>query len=364
MAKATRVAVGLSGGMDSAMAAWLLQQAGYEVTGITLKLWPQHGKREPDDLVSRAAAVCDKLQIPHEVVGHTDTFRTCVVDPFLQQYANGRTPSPCLTCNRYIKFGVMVEEARRHGCAALATGHYARVEQLPNGWRCIVRGNDSSKDQSYFLARLVQNQLYAAVFPLGQWTKTSVREKVHELGLVEKRRSESQDLCFVPDGDYARFLRNRQSELPGQGQIVDGSGQVLGTHKGFFHYTIGQRRGLGLGGGPWYVVNILPRRNRVVVGPREALHRRDCVAEDVNWMRPHLAPGESLAADVQLRYRMRAVPGRVHALEGRRVRIQLDTPVFAVTPGQAAVFYDGKRVVGSAWLQGTVSPDEGASEHC
>ena len=341
----------MSGGTDSSTIAWMLAQEGHDVLGLTLRLWPESSDRSSSDHLENAGKVCGKLGIEHHTVTLYDAFEETIVTPFVEAYASGSTPSPCVLCNPTIKFGVMLDEARRLGCDALATGHYARIEQAASGNYRLRRGVDSTKEQSYFLNRLSQVQLARARFPLGGYRKTDVSALALKEGLIPEAHGESQDLCFVPDGDYASFVCRRRPDLAQPGEIVTTEGRILGEHQGVFRYTIGQRKGLGLGGGPWYVVELDPVGNRVVVG-REDETRGDTVwVQDLNWIESPPTEGEALKVAAQLRYNMRPVEATIRVTGPDQVLVEVHSPVSAITPGQAAVFYDGEYVVGGGWIQ-------------
>lgn len=344
-----RIAVGMSGGSDSSLAAAVLKEQGHDLVGITLRLWKEPSGKSSEYHIRRAAAVCEKIGIEHYVFDHYDFFREHVVNPFVASYQNAKTPSPCVVCNKQIKFGSLLDDARKIGCDAVATGHFACLEKSEGRVR-LKRGIDPKKDQSYFLSMLSTEQLQHAVFPLGEMLKTEVKEQARERGFVSDNYSESQDLCFIPDDDYAAFLeRNSDVKLPGNGPILDLEGNKLGEHKGYYRYTLGQRSGLGLSQGPWYVVRLCAESNTVVVGRKEDLGDVGCSLRDVNWIDPCPALDEAVECSLQLRYRMKAVSGRVL----RKDNVTLVLPnelVSAVTPGQAAVFYDGDYVIGSGWI--------------
>lgn len=345
-----RIAVGLSGGTDSSVAAWMLGREGHDVVGLTLRLWPGSSDRSGGGHLANAAAVCEKLGIAHHTATLYETFEAAIVTPFVDAYAAGLTPSPCVLCNPVIKFGVMLEEARRLGCDALATGHYARIEQVDDGRYRLRRGVDETKEQSYFLNRLSQAQLEHTRFPLGESRKTDIADIALREGLIPEAHGESQDLCFVPDGDYASFVCRRRPDLGVRGAILDTGGKHLGEHEGFFRYTIGQRKGLGLGGGPWYVVDVDPERNVIVVDHGEKVCGSSAWVEGLNWIDPAPAEGDALGITAQLRYNMRPVEATVRMSGPDQALIELHTPVSAITPGQAAVFYAGEYVVGGGWI--------------
>jgi tRNA-specific 2-thiouridylase len=345
------VAVGMSGGTDSSMAAYLLHEQGFTVVGITMRLWQEPSARSSADHLERARHLAETLGIRHEVLDLTDAFRTAVVQPFVAAYCDGLTPSPCVSCNVLVKFGLMLDAALALGCSRLATGHYARLDTGLDGRVRLHRGRDPGKDQSYFLAGLRQDQLARAVFPLGSLTKARVVAEARRLGLVPHGLAESQDLCFIPDGDVLAFLhRAAGPRLPGPGEIVARDGRVLGQHRGAVGFTVGQRRGLGLAGGPWYVVSTDPRTNRVVVGERDTCVSRDVPLRDVNWLRPPPAPGEQIEVQAQIRYAMRAAPATLAATSPTEGLLRFAAPVHAVTPGQFAVMYQGDEVLAGGWI--------------
>ncbi|MCX7824113.1 MAG: tRNA 2-thiouridine(34) synthase MnmA [Verrucomicrobiae bacterium] len=351
----SRVVIGMSGGVDSSVAARRLLEDGHDVIGITMKLWPQAcASVAPDkccgpEAVADARAVAQQLGIPHYVVEAQQQFQRWVIDHFIAEYRAGRTPSPCVLCNEKLKFGTLLETARSLGASHVATGHYARVERNGGRWR-LRKGCDAQKDQSYFLFSLSQEQLAHALFPMGGMTKRQTRAMAAQLGLKVAGKRESQEICFVTD-DYRRFLRDA-GVREHAGEIVDTAGRVLGEHEGVEFFTIGQRRGLRVAAGrPLYVVAIDPARNRIVVGDDDDLVCGEFVADDGNWVsiEPLRAPR---GATVKIRSRHEAVPAQIEPLEANagRVRVRFAQPQRAVTPGQAAVFYDGDTVLGGGWI--------------
>lgn len=360
-----RVLVGMSGGVDSSVAAWLLLQEGYEVVGVTLNLWSYEGREEPyNECCSlEVRAVAEQLGIEHRFVDAGGAFYENVVEPFVAEYASGRTPSPCGRCNRFVRFPKLLELAEAWGCDYVATGHHARIRfDGHTGRYRLLKGVDPGKDQSYFLYGLTQAQLARLLFPIGEHTKEEVWQIARAQGLVSARKRESQDLCFLPRGDAKAYLKARADGKLKPGEIVDVRGRVLAQHEGLAFYTVGQRRGLGIAAGErLYVVALDPERNRVIVGPEEALYSTGLIAEDVHFVVPEV--GEELRArkgampvEVKVRYRSRAVPARL-SLEppfdedaALRVRVEFEEPQRAVTPGQLAVFYRGEEVLGGGTI--------------
>lgn len=358
--KKTRVVVGMSGGVDSSVTAYLLQKQGFEVIGITMKLWPQDCASIVEDKCCGPQAILDargvahKLGFPHYVTDDQALFRRKVVDYFADEYKNGRTPNPCIMCNEHIKFGSLLEQARSLGAAYVATGHYARIEK-PNGSSgaeryVLKRGRDLKKDQSYFLFSLRQEQLACTLMPLGDLSKSETRRLAAELGLKIHDKEESMEICFVPENDYVKFLRETMGFARNEGEIVDTKGAVLGKHAGVESYTIGQRRGLGVyGPKPRYVVDLDARNNRVVVGDNEDLLSDEFVAENVRWI-PFAEPPGPIECTVKIRHSHGGAAARVTMIDENRGRVKLQQPQRAITPGQAAVFYQDDLVLGGGWI--------------
>jgi tRNA-specific 2-thiouridylase len=351
-----RIVVAMSGGVDSSVVAALAKATGAETIGVTLQLY-DHGeatKRAGACCAGRdirdARAVCDRLGIPHYVLDHEDAFRANVVDRFADEYLAGRTPIPCVQCNMGPKFTDLLAMARDLGADCLATGHYVQRVAGPAGAE-MHRGADPARDQSYFLFATTQDQLDYCRFPLGALPKARVREIAAELGLGVATKPDSQDICFVPDGDYAGLVRKLRPEAETAGEIVDLAGRVLGRHRGLIHFTVGQRRGLEIGGAPepLYVVRLDPESRRVVVGPRRALAVSAARLEGVNWIGgDHQGP---LTAKV--RSMAKPVPARFDG-----ARLMFDSPEYGVAPGQAAVLYAGERVLGGGWIAATEAADQ------
>jgi tRNA-specific 2-thiouridylase len=354
-----RVVVAMSGGVDSSVAAALLKERGCEVIGMTMQIWDyssftaQHGESfgtccSLDDVYD-ARRVAESLDIPFYVVNFEKHFAEKVIGRFCDDYFNGRTPNPCVICNQVLKFEILLQRARELQADYLVTGHYARV--VPDDGQFVLRkGLDSNKDQSYFLFTLTQEQMRLVRFPLGEMTKDEVRGHATRLGLNVAEKPESQDICFVPDGDYVRFLEEQRGSGVMNGDIVHVDGQVLGRHQGTYRYTIGQRRGLGLAWPePLYVVGIDAENRKVFVGEKQHLAVSHCLLGDLNWLVE--PPGLSFDASCRIRYRHREVPSTVTIFEDGSARVDFEEPQSGVTPGQAAVFYHGDRVLGGGWIE-------------
>jgi len=356
---AQTVLVAMSGGVDSSVAAALLLEQGYRVIGATMKTFcysetPGHARSCCGlEGIADARRVCDRLGIPHYVFDMEEAFTRDVIDDFVAEYAAGRTPNPCVRCNSNTKIPDLLHKGRQFGADLIATGHYARVERAAGGGTMLCRGRDAGKDQSYFLWGVPRAVLEHLIFPVGVLTKREVRARARALGLATAEKPESQEICFVPSGDYADFLRRRlgpDHPALSPGPIVDAAGATVGRHDGFARYTVGQRRGLGGGAGrPRYVLAVVPERRAVVVGGEDELYRDDVALGDLNWLAEAPAAGEML--HVQLRHRAPAVPATVTRAEADRVELKLLVPQRAVTPGQSGVLYREDRVLGGGRIR-------------
>jgi len=347
-----RVVVALSGGVDSAVAAALLVERGYEVIGAMLRLWAECGPGDAHanrcctpDAVSRARRVADQFGFPFYLINAATAFKDQVVDYFIAEYGAGRTPNPCVSCNRTIRFGLLLNRALALGAMYMATGHYTRVRRAGGRYQ-LLRGRDPHKDQSYFLHVLTQEQLAHVLFPLGDLTKKEVRAIARQRGLPMAEQPESQDVCFLADGDYRRFLTHQAPHLFRPGPIRDTSGRVLGQHQGLPAYTIGQRKGLGIAATePLYVLAIEPAENALIVGTARELGQGECLVEGMHYI-SGAAPAATFRATAQIRYRARAVAVTVIPLQHKRVHVRFASPQRDITPGQFLVLYDGEVVLG------------------
>ena len=356
--KKQKVLMAMSGGVDSTTAALLLQENGYDVIGVTLKMFDNKDiglAEESDSSVSNVAdakRAADKLGFPHYVFDFCSCFRKYVIDHFIAEYANGRTPNPCVDCNKNVKLGRLFAKAEELGCDYIATGHYANVKFNEEAGRwLLLRGEDRQKDQSYMLYTLTQTQLAHILFPLGHLHKTQIRDRAEAEGLANARKPDSQDICFVPDGDYASVIQNVTKRKPEPGNFIHLDGTVLGTHKGQLHYTIGQRKGLGIAYQyPLYVVKKDVEKNIVYLGPQEALFSSTLIAENCNLISiPELAG--PLRVTAKPRYRAMDVPAMIEPMDDGNIKVIFDEPQRALTPGQAVVFYQGDVVVGGGTIK-------------
>ncbi|MCX7679038.1 MAG: tRNA 2-thiouridine(34) synthase MnmA [Spirochaetes bacterium] len=352
-----RIAVAMSGGVDSSLTAVLLKHQGLEVIGLTATFTFSDEKRDSytqldfccsPEHIRDAKEVAHQFGFDHIVVDIKEDFSREIIEPFCYEYLRGRTPSPCLHCNEKIKFKTLISYAKDIGCEKLATGHYARLG-VANGRHFIIAGIDEAKDQSYFLSMLKQDTLESVLFPLGNLRKEETRKLASEYGLKVAHKAESQEICFVHDGDYAGFIERRKNIFPQKGNIIDENGKVLGKHRGYYRYTIGQRKGLGISHAhPLYVIDIRPHTNEIVVGPRSSLTRKNLFATNINYMKSTRLEGHAF---IKIRSTQRAIKGELREADGG-VYVTFENPVDSITPGQAAVFYDeSQAILAAAWIE-------------
>jgi len=355
MVEKPRVVVAMSGGVDSSVAAALLVEAGYPVIGMMLRLWSEPGTQDSNrcctpEAMAQARRVASLLNIPFYAVDARDAFHEKVVGPFLEGYTQGLTPNPCAFCNRSVRWGLLLEQARSLEAAFLATGHYARTRRLPSGQLRLLRAVDADKDQTYILHVLNQDRLRQTLFPLGELTKPEVRQIARRYSLPVAERLDSQDLCFLAGGEVKTFLARNRPEALNPGEIIDPTGRLLGEHQGLAFYTIGQRKGLGLSSRePLYVLDKRVETNTLVVGPETALGSQRLIARDVNWI-SGVPPSSPARLQVKIRYRAQEAWGMLMPLDDCCVEVHFDRPQRSITPGQAAVFYDREVCLGGGTI--------------
>lgn len=357
-----KVVVGMSGGVDSSVAAWLLKEQGYDVIGVTMQIWQDEDRSIQEEqggccglsAVDDARRVASQLEIPYYVMNFKQEFKTSVIDYFVDEYVHGRTPNPCIACNRYVKWESLLKRSMDIGAEYIATGHYARIEKLPNGRYSLKTSKTSAKDQTYALYNLTQNQLAHTLMPVGAYTKDEIRKMANDLGLQVANKPDSQDICFVPDGDYAAFIEETTNTHIEPGNFILSDGTVVGKHKGIVHYTVGQRKGLGLSlGHPVFVLEIRADSNEVVVGSSEESMSRYVRADNLNFM-SEADLTEKKRAWGKIRYNHKGAWCTVEKTGADEILCVFDEPQRAITPGQAVVLYDGDYVL----LGGTIIGDE------
>lgn len=354
----SKVVVGMSGGVDSSVAAYLLKQQGYEVIGVTMQIW-QDAERIVEEenggccglsAVEDARRVAAQLEIPYYVMNFKDSFQKNVVDYFVEEYLNGRTPNPCIACNRYVKWESLLQRSLSIGADYIATGHYARIVKLPNGRYTLRRSATLAKDQTYALYNLTQEQLQRTLMPVGEYSKEEIRKIAEDIQLQVANKPDSQDICFVPDGDYAAFIEKTAGKQVQKGNFVTVDGTVLGEHKGIIHYTVGQRKGLGLAlGYPAFVLEIRPETNEVVIGTHEESMAKSLRAGNLNFMSIEDLT-EPQRVFTKIRYNHRGVWATIEKTGEDEILCTFEEPQRAVTPGQAVVFYDGEYVLGGGTI--------------
>lgn len=342
-----KVVIGMSGGVDSSVAAYLLKEAGYQVIGVTMQMWGS----ENAESIADAKKIAEDLKIPHYVLDFRKEFKEEVIRYFMEEYAKGRTPNPCVICNRKVKWEALLAWAQQMDAYYIATGHYARVERLENGRFAIKKSSVDKKDQTYALFNLTQEQLAHTKMPIGEYEKEKVREIAVKIGLTVAGKPDSQEICFIPDHDYAGYIERESGKHFAEGNFVAADGTALGRHQGIIHYTIGQRKGLGLAmGKPVFVTKILPQSNEVVIGSNEELFTTRLTAEQMNYMAEEkFFAGMEMTA--KIRYAHKGERCRVISCGNDRLEIEFDYPVRAITPGQAVVFYKGDYVLGGGLIR-------------
>jgi tRNA-specific 2-thiouridylase len=358
MSKA-KVVVGMSGGVDSSVAAWLLKEQGYDVIGVTMQIWQDEDNVTQEEnggccglsAVDDARRVAWDLGVPYYVMNFKEEFKSQVIDYFVEEYQRGRTPNPCIACNRYVKWESLLKRSLDIGADYIATGHYAQIDRLPNGRYALKKSVTAAKDQTYALYNLTQDQLACTLMPVGAYSKDQIRAIADQINLNVAHKPDSQEICFIPDHDYAGFIEESAGERAPEGNFVDLDGQVIGRHKGITHYTVGQRKGLNLSlGYPVFVVEIRPETNEVVIGTGEDVYSDTLRAGHLNWMAVDGLHEEEMEVMAKIRYSHKGAPCTIKEVEDGVVECRFEEPQRAITPGQAVVFYQGEYVVGGGTI--------------